>query len=117
MRKDELDAMIKTGVQIVKEAELDTHKADEMAAAKTEYTHTRTEDLENGCPLGFSPPHACFDCDYTDIIGYCVHPINIQKEIGEGRALPLHHNPTIPEVAEDRKRQVAARIFKEVDKR
>ena len=118
MRKDELDAMIKTGKKVVKEMQVDTRRADEIAAAKREYTHTRTEDLADGCPKGHNNiPDACFDCGYTDRIGFCAHPVNIDEEIRAGRALPMKHDQTVPEVVEDRKRQVAAFAFRAVDKR
>jgi hypothetical protein len=118
MDKDDLNKLVKTGEQIVKEMQVDTRRADEIAAAKREYTHTRTEDLTDGCPIGnHRIPDACFDCDYTDRVGFCVHPVNINEEIKAGRALPMKHDPTVPEVVEDRKRQVAAFAFRAVDKR
>ena len=112
------DELIKTGEQIVKEMQLDTRRADGIAAKKREYTHTRLEDLTDGCPIGnHGIPDACFDCTYTDRIGFCVHPVDIDTEIRAGRALPMYHDPIVPEVVADRKRQVAAFAFRAVDKR
>jgi hypothetical protein len=91
--------------------------AEEIARSKKEYTHTKINELADGCPIGQSIPHACFDCTYTDIIGMCVHPIDIQTEIFAGRAQPMRHDPSFPELEADRKRQAEARAFRAVDKR
>lgn len=92
--------------------------SDEIAATKNEYTHTRTEDLTDGCPIGnHGIPDACFDCTYTDRVGYCVHPVDIDTEIKAGRAKPMYHNPMVPEVIANRKLLAEARAFRAVDKR
>lgn len=108
--KEQVREVIKTGEQIKhdKDTFSRSESAEEMAKRKKQYTHTKTEDLENGCPIGRLISSGCFDCDYTDIIGYCVYPVKINVEIAEGRALPIYRDPTVPEVIEDRKRQVWA---------
>ena len=91
---------------------------DEIAATKNEYTHTRTEDLTDGCPIGnHGIPDACFDCGYTDRVGFCVHPVDIDTEIRAGRAKPMNHDPIVPEVVADIKQRAYNLAFRAVDKR
>lgn len=96
---------------------------EEIAARKRDYTHTRCEDLEGGCPIGhtLNKEHthceACFTCEHTDRVGFCVHPVNIDNEIKEGRARPLFHNPSFPELEAHYKLMGEARAFRAVDKR
>jgi hypothetical protein len=68
----------------------DAMKAEKICASKKEYSHTKTDDLEK-CPIGKGNMY-CIECDFTDIIGYCCHPIDIQTEIKMGRAQPLRPN-------------------------
>jgi hypothetical protein len=72
---------------------------EDIAKGKNIVQHTKTEDLKNGCPCSERAdiPWACLTCDFTDQVGYCCHPINVQKEIGEGRARPLIHDYDWPE--------------------
>jgi len=67
-------------------------KATETLRGKREYTHTLTEDLIDGCPIGGALQSSCWTCDYTDIIGYCCYPVDINAEIAAGRARPLLHD-------------------------
>jgi hypothetical protein len=87
MRDDEL--LAHQGVSL--------RNATSTANSKREYTHTRTEDLDDGCPIGGLIPSYCRTCEYTDIIGYCCYPVDINTEISAGRARPLIHNHEWPE--------------------
>lgn len=115
--KNELTKAFQDGQEVAKSYEIDYSKSEAIANCRREYTHTKTEDLENGCPLHRAIHSGCFECSYTDIIGYCVFPIAIDEEIEAGRARPLSHSHSWPErdAFYEAIRQKAA--FKAVDKR
>ena len=65
-----------------------SERAAEMERKKTVYPHIKLSNLPDGkCPIG-KPFKHCIDCDFTDKIGVCCHPVNIQEEITAGRARP-----------------------------
>ena len=70
---------------------------DDLARTKREHTHTQLEHLDHGCPINRALPSGCFICGYTDIVGYCCYPTNIEAEIEAGRAQPLRHDYDWPE--------------------
>jgi hypothetical protein len=65
-----------------------SEKAAEIERSKTVYPHISLKKLPGGkCPIGngFS---SCITCDFTDKIGVCCYPVDIQEEITAGRARP-----------------------------
>lgn len=78
-----------------REGEFISEKAEALAKAKREYQHTSLKDL-TCCPIGRDFTH-CIGCNFTDIVGYCAYPIDIQTEIEAGRARPLRISYHWPE--------------------
>ena len=65
-----------------------SERAAETNRNKAVYPHIKFDKLPGGkCPIGSGFNH-CIHCDFTDKVGVCCHPVNIQLEITEGRARP-----------------------------
>jgi hypothetical protein len=74
--------------------------AEDTANAKPTVAHSYLSDEGFVCPIGQRFTH-CISCDFTDIVGQCAWPVDINKEIAEGRARPCAHEYDWPERAAD----------------
>lgn len=65
-----------------------SEEAEGIQRKKTAYPRVFLSELpDRKCPIGEPFAH-CIHCDFTDKIGVCAYPVNIQQEIEAGRASP-----------------------------
>jgi hypothetical protein len=54
------------------------------------------------CPIGHHVNYkSCADCDYCERIGFCAHPVMINKLIEIGQEKPMSHDYAWPEREEN----------------
>ena len=87
-------------------------RAEKLAAGKDTVAHVLV-DREH-CP---TKHFNCISCEYTDRIGYCCYPVNIQEEIKAGLARPMPHDWNFPERDQDLQLRAEALAFRDVDRR
>jgi hypothetical protein len=106
------------GLDVFKGTRFEGKKAEEVAKMKDVYPHYKIQELKE-CPQNRTAVALglCIGCDHTDIVGYCCYPVDIQKEITEGRARPFMHEFNDPKMLAEYNRVANERAFRAVDKR